>query len=66
MKVFVNSKFKVVINWKGEFHSHYTHAPSKLKALHNSITALAMKLDLTPSYVRNYVLADGKDRYYIL
>ena len=57
--------YQVTINWKGETHLLYSQSSTMLKAIHNCIRQLAMKLDLTPSYVRNYVLEDGKDRYTI-
>jgi len=62
----IKPKYKVTINWKGEIHQLYTHSSTELSALHNCIGQLAKKLDLTPSYVRNYVLEDRKDRYYVL
>ena len=60
----MSSKFKVIINWKGEIYNLYTRAPNTNKALHNGINQLAKILNLTMSSVRNYV-TDGKNKYTI-
>jgi len=57
--------YQVTINWKGEIHRLFSCSSTKHKALHNCIRQLAIGLGLSVSYVRNYVLEDGKDRYTI-
>jgi len=63
---YMKTLYQVTINWKGEIHHLHSQASTKHKALHNCIRQLAKKLSLSVPYVRNYVLEDGKDRYYIL
>ena len=54
--------YKVIINWKGELHTFYSHAKNPRKALMNSIRRLADHLNILPLKIRSHIL-DGKDRY---
>ena len=62
---YMKTLYQVTINWKGEIHHLYSQASTKHKALHNCIRQLAIGLGISNSYVRNYILEDGKDRYTI-
>jgi len=54
---------KVVLNWYGELHTFYTNSVSDSRALHNAVTRLASKLQVSRYRIRQYFNKDVANYY---